>query len=136
ALVPTVVSRLAGHPLVVDVESPLGLVERSDPGPGYDGPIGFDVGAGPVTLYVASGSYRRAGLVTANIARTVPRARYRLVVEQPDTNRRFSIDPAGGPATIPLALRRGLNRIVLRVRSPAAAAGEARVVIRGAVVVL
>jgi hypothetical protein len=135
SFVPTVVSRLAGHPMVVDVASPLGLIEDGDAGPGFGGPIGFDVGVGPVTLYVASGTPRRAGLVASSIGRAAPDARYRLLVEQPDTNRRFSIDPVGGPATIPLALRRGLNRIVLRVQYPGPVPANARLVaIRGAVV--
>ncbi len=135
ALVPTVASRLIGHPLVVDVESPLALIEDGDSGPGYDGPIGFDVGVGPVTLYVASGTTRRARLIASSVDRVVAGARHRLVVEQPDSDRRASVVPAGGPATIALTLRRGLNRIVLRVQNPGAAQADARLVaVRGAVV--
>jgi hypothetical protein len=112
--VPTLLSKLDGKPQQTDVLAPGGLTSDSDAGPGV-GRLAFPLKATPVKLTVASGSPTRYGLqLSATPPKPLPGGA-QLIVETPDTGRALQLAPQLGPTTVPIALRRGLNRITFRL---------------------
>jgi hypothetical protein len=118
---PTAIAYLDGQPKATDVQARTGIELDTDAGPGV-GTLTFPLSADRVTLTVVSGSPRRYGLAVAGTPVTPPPPRAGVLIRTPDTNRRIGMPAAFAPAVLPIALRRGLNRIEFSVTGPQGAA--------------
>ena len=111
---PTAIAKLDGKPQLADMWIPSGFETDSDPGAGL-GRLTFRVSATTTAqLDVVSGSARIYGLqVTAAPAKPEkpPGPGARLDVATPDVHRVLHLPPTLASTTLPVHLRRGMNRI-------------------------
>jgi hypothetical protein len=119
APLPTLISWLDGKPKTVNTLAATGISVDTDPGPGI-GHLLFPLSQRPVELKVVSGSARRYGLSLTGVplASSAPAAT-QIRIQNLDTRNGVTL-PANFPQrTVPISLRRGLNRIIFVVTKPA-----------------
>jgi hypothetical protein len=115
SLIPTLMSAIDGEPKTANVYAPNGLQDKTDHGTDF-GSVTFILDARPAVLTVASGSSRRYGLRLSATPAPPPTPPATVVmIRMPDTGKSLRIPAALGPTVLPISLRRGLNRIELRV---------------------
>jgi hypothetical protein len=119
--IPTLIAKLDGEPKPVDFVG-AGQESTTDPNGGV-GTVTFGLAPGtPAQLTVVSGSPRRYGLQLSAEPQQPPPAGTRITLSTPDTGRTLNLQPVFAPTIIPIALRRGLNRIVFAASGPPDAA--------------